>query len=132
MNHYHVEQGNIIIPTFTDTILESITSRSFLELRSRLGCDIQQATIPLDEFIDKIKSGNITEAGGLGTAAVVSPVGEYIIDVARHREEGIYNIILNEGKTGPLSRKMFETLTAIQHGTQHPPQGWLQHVRHIK
>lgn len=132
MNHYHVEAESIIIPEFTDTILESITSRSFLELSNRLGGEVKQTGIPLDEFIEKIQSQRIIEAGGLGTAAVVSPVGEYVLDLERYRKKGLERVLVGEGKVGSMSRKMFETLTAIQTGTEPAPEGWMQKVRHVR
>ena len=111
--------------------IESITSRSFLELGTRIGCEVRQARIPLDEFIEKIQSGEITEAGGLGTAAVVSPVGEYIVDLQPYQEKRKDKLLVGERKVGPVSRKMFETLTAIQRGKEEAPEGWLQKVQQV-
>ena len=82
MNHFHVtRQGELVIPTFTETILRSITSESVLELGERhLGVEVRQARIPVEQFLDDVRSGAITEAGGFGTAAVVSAVGSYVFD----------------------------------------------------
>ncbi len=81
MNHFHIlKDGTVIIPSFTDTILKSITSQSILDLGDILGCEVRQETVMLDKFISDIESGEIIEAGGFGTAAVVSPVGSYIFE----------------------------------------------------
>ncbi len=121
MNHYHItDKGEIIIPEFTDTILKSITSRSILELFP----NARQEQISLEDFLDSLERGSIVEAGGLGTAAVVSPVGSYIFDDGREIKVG-------NGKIGPLSRKMYETITGIQRGGITPPDGWMRKVEKI-
>ncbi len=125
MNHYHVtRQEEVVIPQFTDTILESITSRSIIELRKRLGLHVKQENISAIDFLFGIASGRISEAGGLGTAAVVSPVGEYISDQG--------DIIrVGNGQVGPISRKMYRLLTGIQNGRFEAPEGWLFKVRRL-
>lgn len=139
MNHYHVtKDGEIIIPKFTDTILESITARSFLELGrkgepgktgepeklGRLGYEARQESIMVIDFLFGLSSGRIREAGGLGTAAVVSPVGSYISDRGDRIKVGT-------GEAGPVSRRMYELLTAIQTGKEEAPPGWLRKVGRV-
>ncbi len=127
MNHYHVtSDGEIIIPEFTDTILRSITSCSFLSLEDRLGHPVIQRKIKVKDFLKDLKEGGITEAGGLGTAAVVSPIGRYIQDID---DELPPEITVGTGEIGPVSRKMYELLTGIQTGKIDPPDpGWLKKV----
>ena len=123
MNHFHVTKDReIIIPKFTDTILKSVTSTSIIELASRLGCKVKQETIYLDEFIKGINNGFVTEAGGLGTAAVVSPVGTYVFDDGKE-------LIVGNGEAGPITRKMYNLFTAIQIGEEKAPEGWLKKVQ---
>ncbi len=122
MNHYHVlADGTFIIPEFNDSILRSITSLSVLEL-AKLGLiKARQEPVLLDDFIKGIKSGAIIEAGGLGTAAVVSPVGHYLMDSGEE-------ITVGDGHIGKHSRMLYEYYTAIQTGNQKAPEGWLQKV----
>jgi branched-chain amino acid aminotransferase len=123
MNHFHVKStGEVIIPEFTDTILRSITSRSFLELsETNFEGKIKQEHIALKDFLDCLQNGTITEAGGFGTAAVVSPVGCYI------KEDGSEYVVGN-GEIGPMSRKLYETLTGMQKGLVPAPKGWVHKV----
>ncbi len=80
MNHYHVmRDGTFIIPEFNDSILRSITSLSVLELAKRGVLKARHERIALGDFLEQIKKGEIIEAGGFGTAAVVSPVGSYLL-----------------------------------------------------
>jgi branched-chain amino acid aminotransferase len=120
MNHFHVtREGELLIPTFTETILRSITSESVLELGQRhLGLPVKQARIPIEQFLDDVRSGAVTEAGGFGTAAVVSAVGTYVFDDATELRVG-------DGHIGPHTRRVYEALTGIQRGKRPAPEGWL-------
>lgn len=123
MNHYHVTRdGTVVIPEFTETILKSVTATSMIELSDRLGHKVIQESITLDEFIDGVRSGDIVEAGGLGTGAGVAPVGRYIFD------DGSEPIIVGNGKIGEVSRNMYDLLTGIQRGKLSAPKDWLQPV----
>ncbi len=122
MNHYHIEKdGTVVIPEFTETILRSITSESIIELQGSLGLKVIQKRVLLDEFIEKIKSKDITEAGGFGTAAVVSPVGEYVFE-----DNSILTV--GDGSIGPYSRKIYDYYTSLQTGKIPAPNGWLKKV----
>jgi branched-chain amino acid aminotransferase len=122
MNHYHVtKDGTIVIPKFTNSILQSITSKSNIELSDRLGIRVVQEDVPMKYFIDSICNGEIVEAGGLGTAAVISPVNEYVLDNGRI-------LTVGDGNIGPVSRKMHDLLTGIQTGRYEAPEGWLRKV----
>ncbi|MCG9748105.1 branched-chain amino acid aminotransferase [Shewanella sp. Isolate8] len=125
MNHFHVlKDGTIIIPKFTDTILKSITSQSIMELGEALGCEVRQETVMLDKFIADIESGEIVEAGGFGTAAVVSPVGSYIFE--DHRV-----VTVGDGEVGVHTRRIYQVLTDIQKGKRQGPEGWMQKVERV-
>lgn len=122
MNHFHIlKDGTVIIPSFTDTILKSITSQSILELQQQLGCEIRQESVMLEQFIADIESGEIIEAGGLGTAAVVSPVGSYIFEDGRV-------LTVGDGLVGKHTRRLYQKLTGIQQGLYPSPSNWLQKV----
>ena len=122
MNHYHVRKdGTFIIPDFGDSILRSITSLSVLELAQLGKIKARQEVIYLKDFLDDIKSGEIIEAGGFGTAAVVSPVGSYVM------EDGSEYVVGNGG-VGDHSRALYEYYAAIQTGHMPAPDGWLAKV----
>ena len=54
---------------------------------------------------------------GTGTAAVISPIGEL--------KCGDVTTIINENKIGPISQKLYDTLTDIQWGRIPDPFGWI-------
>ncbi len=123
MNHYHIlKDGTVIIPEFTDTILKSITSQSIMEIADKIGVMAKQERVKLNDFIEGIKNGEVVEAGGFGTAAVVSPVGEYVF------EDGS-SIVVNNNEVGEYSKKIYEYYTGIQTGKIEAPKGWLQKVK---
>lgn len=124
MNHYHVmRDGTFVIPEFNDSILRSITSESVLELAAAGKIKARTEHISLKRFIEQIKSGEIIEAGGLGTAAVVSPVGSYLL------ENGDI-ITVGNGEIGSHSRNLYSLYTAMQIGRAPAPEGWLTRVPH--
>ena len=69
-----------------------------------------------NEVYAAAKAGKLDEAFGSGTAAVISPMGEL------NRDGDI--IIINDGKIGPLSQKLYDTLTDIQWGRAEDKFGW--------
>lgn len=119
MNHYHVlKDGTVVIPEFSDTILQSITSTSVLDLAALGKLRARQEKIRLQDFLDGLKSGDIIEAGGLGTAAVVSPVGTYVMEDGTEHQVG-------DGGIGAYSRELYTYYTGIQTGAVAAPDGWL-------
>ncbi|WP_372871135.1 branched-chain amino acid aminotransferase [Shewanella sp.] len=124
MNHFHIRKdGTLIIPEFTDTILRSITSESILALGEELGCEVRQETIKLTDFIADIEAGEIVEAGGFGTAAVVSPVGSYIFEDGRI-------VTVGDGKVGERIGHIYKVYTEMQKGLRPAPEGWVRKVEH--
>ncbi len=129
MNHYHVEKGGtFVIPTFNDSILKSITSQSVLALAETSGLPVKikarQETIRLDKFLEGVKSGTVIEAGGFGTAAVVSPVGGYLMD------DGT-SLTVGDGEIGKYSRELYDYYSNMQIGRKPAPAGWLKKVPHF-
>ncbi len=124
MNHYHVEKdGTFIIPEFSDSILRSITSLSVLELAQQGIVKARQEVVPLDSFLARIVSGDIIEAGGFGTAAVVSPVGSYLLENGKE-------YIVGDGNIGPHSLALYKHISGMQNGTIPAPEGWMRKVEH--
>ena len=122
MNHYHVlDDGTFVIPEFNDSILRSITSMSVLELAELGTLKARTERIPLDTFLADIQSGKIIEAGGFGTAAVVSPVGRYLM------EDGT-EYVVGDGEIGKHSRALYNLYSDFQTGKAPAPAGWLHKV----
>ena len=107
------KDGKVVTPK-SDSILPSITRRSLIQVaKDYLGLEAEEREIYLDEL------GDMAECGLCGTAAVISPVGK-IVD---HGKE----ICLPSGMSemGPVTKKLYETLTGIQMGRIEAPKGWI-------
>ena len=113
-NFIFVTKDNKVVTPKSSTILPSITRRSLMYVaKEYLGLEVEERKIAKDELKD------FAEAGLCGTAAVISPVGK-IVD---HGKE----ICLPSGMTemGPVTKKLYETLTGIQMGRIEAPKGWI-------
>lgn len=125
MNHFHVlKDGTFIIPEFSGTILRSITSESILDLAQLNKVKARQEVVKLDAFLEGIRSGEIIEAGGFGTAAAVSSVGSYVFEDGKILQIG-------DGKPGKYATNLYNLYSAIQTGKDSAPEGWLWQVPHF-
>lgn len=111
------KDGTVVTPK-SSSILPSITRRSLLYVAEHyLGLKVEERPVPLAEVYD------MAECGLCGTAAVVSPVGK-IVD---HGKE----ILLPSGmdEMGPITKKLYDTLTGIQMGRIEAPEGWIHVIK---
>ena len=117
-NFLFVTKDNKIVTPKSDSILPSITRRSLVHVaKEYLGLEVEEREVYLDEVKD------FAECGLCGTAAVISPVGK-IVD---HGKE----ICLPSGmeEMGPITKKLYETLTGIQMGRMEAPEGWIHVIK---
>ncbi len=110
----------LITPPLEGSILAGITRDSVIKLAASWGLDVVERNISIDEIVEANGSGKLQEAFGTGTAAVISPVGELFYKGNHH--------VINEGKTGELSARLFRELQAIQKGYQDDPFNWIVRV----
>ncbi len=111
------KDGKVVTPK-SDTILPSITRRSLLYVaKEYLGLEVEEREV----YIDEVKE--FAECGLCGTAAVISPVGK----IVNHGEE----ICFPSGMTemGPVTKKLYDTLTGIQMGRIEAPEGWIHVIK---
>jgi branched-chain amino acid aminotransferase len=118
MNMCFVVDGKVVTSPLRGTILDGVTRRSILELVKDLGVGIEERALSVDEIFAAIASGRMTEAFGTGTAAVVSPVGQFT-----YRER---TATLGAGQVGAFTMKLYEMLTGIQYGRLPDTHGWVE------
>lgn len=117
-NFIFVTKDNKVVTPKSSTILPSITRRSLLTVaKDYLRLDVEEREIRLEEL------ASFAECGLCGTAAVISPVG-MVVD---HGKE----IRFPSGMTemGPVTKKLYETLTGIQMGRLKAPDGWIKVIK---
>ncbi len=121
MNVFFVIDGEIITPELNGSILPGITRRSCIELLKSWGMKVSEKRIALQDIIDANEKGLLSEAFGSGTAAVISPIGELNCNGN--------NIVLNNGKIGEISQKLYDTITKIQYGELPDDLHWTYEVK---
>jgi branched-chain amino acid aminotransferase len=111
----------IVTPPLTGgTILPGVTRDSALTLMREWGLRVSERQISIDEVWEAGHSGTLKEVWGTGTAAVISPVGELAYKGER--------LVINEGRIGELTQKLYDAIGAIQYGTAPDTHGWLVEV----
>jgi branched-chain amino acid aminotransferase len=120
MNLYFVhDDGTIVTPELSGTILEGITRDSIVELCGKQGHRVEERRVTIDEWRDGVASGRITEVFACGTAAVVTPVG-----TLKWRGGQV-----GEGEdTGPVTKQVRTALVDIQYGRAEDTFGWMHRV----
>ncbi|MDD9139273.1 branched-chain amino acid aminotransferase [Fructobacillus sp. CRL 2054] len=97
------------------SILPSITKFSLLELAKEMGMNPVETPISIDELDE------FAEAGAMGTAAVISPVGSITHQAKKH-------VFYSETEVGPKTQALYDRLIGIQYGDQQGPTGWIVDV----
>ncbi|MDL2254576.1 branched-chain amino acid aminotransferase, partial [Ruminococcaceae bacterium OttesenSCG-928-I18] len=98
------------------TVLPGITRMSCIELLRDWGYTVREEKMAIDELVEAAHAGKLQEVFGTGTAAVVSPVKEM-----RYKNE---DVKIGDGTIGPVTAKLYDTLTGIQYGRLPDEKGW--------
>ncbi len=118
MNLYFVfEDGTLLTPPTSGTILPGITRDSLLTLARDEGLTVREERYSIDEWRDDATSGKLVECFACGTAAVVTPVGRVA------GRDGEFTI--GSGGAGQITSKLKDKLVAIQRGEAPDPHGWV-------
>jgi branched-chain amino acid aminotransferase len=113
-------RDEVITPPLNGSILPGVTRDSTIALLRDWGVPVSQRPVSIDEVLAGAADGSLREVWGTGTAAVVSPVGE--LGYRGHA------MVINEGRTGEFTQRLYDALTAIQYGTAPDPHGWMVEV----
>jgi len=117
-NIIFITKDNKVVTPKSSTILPSITRRSLMTVAQEyLGLEAEEREITVEEL------DTFAECGLCGTAAVISPVGK-IVD---HGREIAFPSGMSE--MGPITRKLYDTLTGIQMGRIPAPEGWIHVIK---
>ena len=116
MNIFFKIDGKIVTPMLNGSILPGITRNSVLELCRSWGISVEERRISVEELLQAQKDGKLEECFGTGTAAVISPVGKL-----RYKDDVM---VIGGGKIGPVSQKIYDTVTGIQLGKLEDKFGW--------
>lgn len=120
MNVFFVIDGKLITPKLNGSILPGITRRTVIELAKNLGYTVEERKISIDELANASRTGRVSEAFGSGTAAVISPMGRL--------RYGDHMMVFNECQIGPISQRIYDTITNVQFGLSPDEYGWIEKV----
>ncbi|MBT9254281.1 branched-chain amino acid aminotransferase [Phycicoccus sp. MAQZ13P-2] len=112
------DDGRLLTPELTGTILEGVTRSSILELAKDLGLEPEERRIEIQEWKDGVRDGHIREVFACGTAAVITPVGELCWDGGEAPSTAG-----DEG--GEVTRSIRQALLDVQYGRAEDSRGWL-------
>ena len=111
------KDGKVVTPK-SNSILPSITRRTLMIVaKDILGLETEEREVTVDELPE------FAECGLCGTAAVISPVGK----IDDHGKEIAFPSGMDE--MGPITKKLYDTLTGLQMGTVEAPEGWIHEIK---
>lgn len=120
MNVFFVIGDEVVTPALQGSILSGITRMSSIELLKDWGYKVSERKLSIDEVAEAYDKGQLKEAFGTGTAAVISPIGEL--------KWGDKVMKINNGEIGPISHRLYNDLTGIQWDKIEDKFGWIQTV----
>jgi len=116
MNFMMVFEDTLVTPPLSDRILAGITRDAVLRMTRDWGWKVEERLIPVEEIVEKAKSGELKEAFGVGTAAVVS-----VINRIGYNGEDFTVPTPDDG----FAMKIKKGLTDIRKGVVEDPYGWM-------
>ncbi len=120
MNIFFRINDTLITPPLHGTILPGITRDSVITIAKDWGIKVEERPISIEEVSEAALSGDLQEAFGTGTAAVISPVG-----LLSYKGK---EISINDNKTGEFSQKIYDYLTRLQRGYEEDKFGWVERI----
>ena len=120
MNIFFKIDGELYTAATSDTdgtVLPGVTRRSIIELLKDWGYKVHEGKLAIEAIMEASRNGKLEEVFGSGTAAVVSPVKQ--LD---YEDESAY---INNGEIGPLTQKLYDTMTGMQWGKIPDSKGWI-------
>lgn len=123
MNVFFVMKNEIVTPALNGSILPGGVRDSVLQLLRDEGLNVSERRITIGEVAERHAHGELLEAFGTGTAAVISPIGELCF---RGRTMTIHG-----DECGPVARRLQNTIRGIQLGTQPDEHGWMRRLEDL-
>ncbi|MEJ6952129.1 branched-chain amino acid aminotransferase [Natronospora cellulosivora (SeqCode)] len=120
MNVFFKIDGEIITPSLQGSVLPGITRDSAIDLIKSWNIPLSEQKISIEEVYQAHSEGRLEESFGTGTAAVISPVG-----ALNWQGKGIS---INDGMTGDVAKKLYDSITGIQTGKLEDKFGWTVEV----
>lgn len=118
MNIFFKINGEIITPALNGSILPGITRASVIKVLKSWNIPVSERKISIDEIVETYEKGQLEEAFGTGTAAVISPVGEF-----QYKDK---KIILDDFGDESIAHKLYNYITSLQYGEVEDIFNWIE------
>jgi branched-chain amino acid aminotransferase len=115
-NVFFVIGDELVTSPLGGSILPGVTRDSVIQIAKFWGIPVKERPISIDEVFEALAGGTLTEAFASGTAAIVSPIGQFF-----YKEKAW---VVNGGKTGSLTEKLYNEILQLQYGEKEDPFGW--------
>ena len=115
--------GKVYTAATVGTVLPGVTRRSCIELLKDWGYEVIEGKLAIADIMKAAHEGKLEEVFGTGTAAVVSPVKELV-----WKGDHAY---IGDGKIGPVTQKLYDTMTGMQWGRLPDTKGWIVSVEKV-
>ena len=111
-----VSAGEIYTAAIDGSVLPGVTRDSIIHILRDWGYTVNEGKLSVDDLMKAGHDGTLEEAFGTGTAAVISPIGEFL-----YKDDSVR---INDFKTGELTQKLYDYLTGIQWGREEDKYNW--------
>jgi len=115
-NLMFVINGKIVTPEVRETILDGVTRDTILELAKSMGIEVEERRVLIQEVLDNIENGTLTEAFAVGTAATVTQISEISYEGKAY--------LLTDPATRTVSTGIAKKLNEIRYGVTTDEFGW--------
>jgi len=115
-NIFFLIGDELVTPPLEGTILPGVTRDSVIQMARHWGMTVSERKISMEEIVHAAEAGTLKEVFASGTAAVVSPVGQFYYQGKEY--------LVNGGNTGAVTEKLYEEILGIQYGEREDPFGW--------
>jgi branched-chain amino acid aminotransferase len=114
------DDGRLVTPEISGTILEGITRDSIITIARDLGYTVEERKVDVDEWRKGAADGSVVEVFACGTAAVITPIG------ALRWPGG--EAVAGTGEPGEVTMRLRKALMDIQYGLADDTHGWMRRV----
>jgi len=122
MNVFFVIDDKLVTPPLTGSILDGVTRDSLLTLATSAGITVEERSVSVEELKRGFEKGQVSEAFGAGTAAVISPIQAVGIDGRDYLLPVVGRT--SEEEAGSVALRLKEALDDIRYGKNADPYGW--------
>ncbi|MEO6537778.1 MAG: branched-chain amino acid aminotransferase [Ferruginibacter sp.] len=117
MNLFFVIGDTVITPNLSGAVLKGTTRTYFIDILKEKNIKVEVRDIYIDEILEAFEKGNLKEAFGSGTAAVVSHISEIT--------HGNVHMVLPTEEKDKISNMLYNEINGLRAGTIEDKRNWL-------